>query len=72
LWVSQRQLKQFTKIKKQLKKPLQIKLPDLFLLKHVLFKATKKIPLNQNQLYWLMLTDPQLVPPSGKSCSVLK
>jgi hypothetical protein len=40
LWVSQRQLKQLTKIQKQYKKaPLQIKLPDLFLLKHLLIEA---------------------------------
>jgi hypothetical protein len=42
LWVSQRQLKHFTKIQKQLKTPLQIKLPELFLLKHLLFEAKKK------------------------------
>jgi hypothetical protein len=36
--------------KKKVKTPLQIKLPDLFLLKHLLFEAKKNIPLNQNQL----------------------
>jgi hypothetical protein len=39
LWVSQRQLKQYSKTIK--KTPLQIKLPDLFLLKHLLFEAKK-------------------------------
>jgi hypothetical protein len=56
------------KFKNNKKKHLQIKLPDLFLLKHLLFECKKKIPLNQNQLQWLTLSDPQLAPPSGESC----
>jgi hypothetical protein len=38
------------KFKNNKKTPLQIKWPDLFLLKHLLFEAKKNIPLNQNQL----------------------
>jgi hypothetical protein len=54
------------KFKNNKKTPLQIKLPDLLLLKHLLFEAKKKsIKPKTAVMADVALSDPQLAPPSA-------